>query len=308
MTAPSNPEPLPATFPVPQSNRRLTWLAWAVVILISTLPEIIMLELFHGSIDTLAFAKMGALMGLAITAIIWKPLRPLRDFLLAMLAFFVLSELCTQLDWTLPWLQNLFGGHAFDARMQAEQTGKLVISALMILMLAGLGYRRRQMFLTRGDLKAPITPVKWLGFPKPDAWPVFGLQWGFYIALAIAAMLYFTQRPSVAQLAGVLPVLPSILFYAALNAFNEEATYRIPMLTTLEPLAGSRPSLWMAAYFFGIGHYFGVPGGLAGAIASIFMGWILSKAMLETRGLFWAWWIHFLTDIVIFVFLTAALG
>ena len=61
----------------------------------------------------------------------------------------------------------------------------------------------------------------------------------------------------------------------------------------------------MAAYFFGISHYFGTPGGIVGGIASIFMGWILSKAMLETRGFFWSWWIHFLQDVVIFFFLAA---
>jgi hypothetical protein len=37
------------------------------------------------------------------------------------------------------------------------------------------------------------------------------------------------------------------------------------------------------------------------------MGLILGKAMLETRGLFWAWWIHFLSDVAIFSFLALAL-
>ena len=63
----------------------------------------------------------------------------------------------------------------------------------------------------------------------------------------------------------------------------------------------------MTAYFFGIAHYFGTPGGLLGGIASIFMGWILGKGMIETRGLFWTWWIHFLSDVAIFTFLALAL-
>lgn len=33
------------------------------------------------------------------------------------------------------------------------------------------------------------------------------------------------------------------------------------------------------------------------------MGWILGKAILETRGLFWAWCIHLLSDVVIFTFI-----
>jgi hypothetical protein len=34
-----------------------------------------------------------------------------------------------------------------------------------------------------------------------------------------------------------------------------------------------------------------------------FLGWFLGKSMLETRGLFWAWFIHFWQDVLIFAFL-----
>lgn len=70
----------------------------------------------------------------------------------------------------------------------------------------------------------------------------------------------------------LVPLLPSILFDAALNAFNEEFTVRAPMLATLEPVAGSRQALWLSACFFGVAHYFGTPGDLICAILSIFMG------------------------------------
>jgi len=40
-----------------------------------------------------------------------------------------------------------------------------------------------------------------------------------------------------------------------------------------------------------------------GVILAAFLGWILGKSMLETRGLFWAWFIHFLQDVLIFAFL-----
>jgi hypothetical protein len=80
-----------------------------------------------------------------------------------------------------------------------------------------------------------------------------------------------------------------------------------PMLATLEPVGGNKNALWMAAYFFGGAHYFGTPGGIIGGLLSIFMGWILGKGMVETRGFFWAWWIHWLSDIAIFIFLTITL-
>jgi uncharacterized protein len=31
-----------------------------------------------------------------------------------------------------------------------------------------------------------------------------------------------------------------------------------------------------------------------------FLGWLLAKSIVETRGIFWAWFIHFLQDVIIF--------
>jgi hypothetical protein len=294
-------------YPIPQSNRTLTGLAWGITLLVSTLPDIAWVKLAGSTPVWLTFAKMGLLLVLALTAFTWRPLRPLRNYCLVLFAFFGLSELRPHINFTLPAVQAVFGSSVFDVRMQAEQTGKLAVAFAMIATLLVLGYKRRDFFLARGDLCAPIDPVPLLGFPKPDPWPWFGLQWAIYIAVALAALQYFGLRPSSDVLLKAVPVLPSILFYAAWNAFNEEITYRAPMLATLETIGGSKSALWMSAYFFGIAHYFGTPGGILGGIASIFMGWILGKGMIETRGLFWSWWIHFLSDIAIFSFITVGL-
>jgi len=298
---PSNP------YPVLQSNRRLTGLAWGITVLVSSLPDIAWVELTGSTPVWLVFAKMGVLIFLALISFLWVPLRPLRNYFIALFAFFGLSELRLRVNFTWPALQAVFGGSVFDVRMQAEQTGKLAVALAMILLLLVLGYRRRDFFLARGALRAPIEPVPLLGFPKPDPWPSFGLQWAFYIAAALVLTQYLSLRPDIDVMVKVVPILPSILFYAALNAFNEEIIYRSPMLATLEPVGGSKHALWMAAYFFGIAHYFGALGGIVGGITSIFMGWILGKGMVETRGLFWTWWIHFLSDVAIFTFLTIAL-
>ncbi len=287
----------------PQENRTFAILAWIVTILISTLPDILFDKLTNGVPPWLTFGKMGLLLGLIVVAFVSKSLRPLRNYFIVMFAFFGLFELRSLIDFTLPPLQTLFGSNIFDNRMQPEQTGKLAVSVVMIILLFALGYKRRDFFLTRGNLRAPIEPVPLLGFPKRDPWYKFGLQWGFYIAAALVVVQYISLRPGDSLLLKIIPLLPSILFYAALNAFNEEMVYRAPMLATLENECGSRHALWMSAYFFGIAHYFGTPGGILGGILSIFMSWILGKGMLETRGLFWTWWIHFLSDIAIFSFL-----
>jgi len=289
------------------NNRSLITVAWITTALISTLPDILFNEL-SGSVPAWMLAAKLILLGiLAVVSYFYKPIKPLHNYFLIMIAFFGLLELSSRINFTIPFLQNIFGASVFDQRMQAEQTGKLIVSVFMILILFVLGYNRKDIFLTRGNLKALITPVKLLGFPKPEPWTKFGLLWSFCIAAGLGVALYLGMKPSASLFVKMLPILPSIIFYAALNAFNEEMIFRAPMLATLEPVAGSLNALWMSASFFGISHYFGVPSGIPGAIASIFMGWILSKAMLETRGLFWSWWIHLLSDIVIFSFLTMGL-
>ena len=112
-------------------------------------------------------------------------------------------------------------------------------------------------------------------------------------------------RPSAPALLGALPLLPFILALAAMNAFSEEMTYRATLLAGLEPAIGARHALWIAALFFGIGHYFGVPYGVLGVVMASFLGWIAGKAMLETRGFFWAWFIHFVQDVLVFTFMAA---
>ena len=83
----------------------------------------------------LSAAKLGLLLALSMAAFLWKPLRPLRNFFIVMAAFFSLFALLPRFDFTLPFLQNLFGHSVFDVRMQAEQTGKLAVSVVMIVVL-----------------------------------------------------------------------------------------------------------------------------------------------------------------------------
>jgi membrane protease YdiL (CAAX protease family) len=56
----------------------------------------------------------------------------------------------------------------------------------------------------------------------------------------------------------------------------------------------------ISAGIFGVAHYWGNPGGLLGILAAVFLGWVLSKSILETKGIFWAWLIHFQQDVIIF--------
>jgi len=66
---------------------------------------------------------------------------------------------------------------------------------------------------------------------------------------------------------------------------------------------GPGHSLLLTAAYFGLAHFFGVPYGAVGVIMAFVLGYILSKAMLETKGFFWPWFIHFWQDVAIFTFM-----
>ena len=65
-------------------------------------------------------------------------------------------------------------------------------------------------------------------------------------------------------------------------------------------LLSDRAIAMLSGALFGSIHFFGIPGGVTGVIVAVFLGWLLCKSILETKGIFWAWFIHFLQDVIIF--------
>jgi membrane protease YdiL (CAAX protease family) len=280
--------------------------AWAVMLAVSTLPDLLLFELTGAIPAWLPWAKIGALAVMATVSFLSQRLRPLGSYNLLLLAIIFGEQFVAWLRASPAW-SGWFGGPdaAFTLRMLGIQLGRLLLSLIMIGVLLGLGYRRADFFLARGRLRAPIEPVPWLGFPKPEPWTRFGSQWSLYVSLGLLLFLVVFGRtvwPSFIQAAWMLP---AVLLFAAMNAFNEEMTYRSTLLAGLEPALGPQQAVWNAALFFGLGHYFGVPYGVLGVVMATFLGWILGKAMVETRGFFWAWLIHFVQDVLIFSFMAA---
>lgn len=286
------------------STRFLIRAAWAIMLAVSPLPNVLLHELAGGSPAWLGWAKIGLLAGLAVTTLLWQALRPLRNFILLLLAIFLAEMLVGLLPGSTLW-QGWFGGAdaPFTTSMLGTQLVRLIVSLLVIGVLLLLGYQRTDFFLTRGQLDAPVEPVHWLGVSKPELWTKFGGQFALYISLGTLLFLVLGGRPTPAALLGALPMLPAVLLFAAMNAFNEELTYRASLLAGLEHVIGPQQALWNTAVFFGLGHYFGVPYGVIGVVMATFLGWMMGKAMLETRGFFWAWFIHFLQDVLIFSFM-----
>ncbi len=129
----------------------------------------------------------------------------------------------------------------------------------------------------------------------------FGWIFAGCAGLAVAIPTILGIAPSGATFLKALPLLPACLVLAAVNAFTEESYYRCSLLGTLHETIGRTPALLLTVVFFGLGHWlYGSPPGLLGAAMVGFLAWLIGKAMLETKGFLWSWFIHFVPDVVIF--------
>jgi hypothetical protein len=279
--------------------------AWVFLLLASLLPMVFMQELLHRTVDEklrFAIPAVVILVGLALT-FLWSAIRLLRPFFTLFLVFAVAQGIVyTQVD-KLPFYRTWLNNPSFNIWMPAEQSLHLIVTLVVIATLFLLRKRASAFFLVKGDANAPSEPVKWLGIKQGDRWGSLGRIFSIVISLGTLTFLILAGSPSLNMFVRVLPYLPVVLIAAASNAFYEEVSWKASFLSVLEGTVGRQQALLLMAAYFGIGHFYGVPYGIIGVILAGFMGWLLGKSMLETRGLWWAWFIHFLQDVWIFLFL-----
>ncbi len=288
-----------------ESPKITTIAAWIIVLGASLLPKIIPQEIFH---QTVSFSTQTIISGCLISigllvSLVWEPIRSLRSFLILFLVLVCIQWVVfTQLG-TLPFYKTLLDNPSFNIYMLAELSLKLIVTGVVIAVLYLIKKKRADFFLVKGNTSAPIDPVRWLGVGKGENWKKFGLILSVCISLGTLTFLVIAGHPPLNIVVKALPFLPAVLLAAAVNAFNEEMTYKASFLSVLEGPAGKTQALMLMAAYFGILHFYGIPYGIVGVIMATFLGWILGKSMLETRGFFWAWFIHFLQDVMIFTFL-----
>jgi membrane protease YdiL (CAAX protease family) len=179
----------------------------------------------------------------------------------------------------------------------------LALGLIGVLLIAGL--RRRQLYLGLGKSGAFASPIRGL-LDRPIPWTRLG---PVSAALIGAGTLTFLAVGfGLPALGEVQAVLPAVLLFAAINAFNEETLFRAAPMAALEGALGRREATSLAVGLFAIPHYFGVPFGLVGVAMAAVLGWWLLKCLVETRGLVWPWIIHAVQDIMIFGVLLAGAG
>ncbi len=234
----------------------------------------------------LRWALFAALLCAAIIPFLWKAARPLRTYagmlvLLMLLAVFFWNPLPAWMS-RQAWFPDPSGYPAAFI----VQAPKVVAAFVMMAVLALLGYRRQEFFVSSGAHRK-----SWIGSGVLAA-----LVMGFTMVLYLQ-----TTSAEAKGAAGAVRYLPLALVLAAMNSFAEEMLYRGVLLGPLLRQVTTNQAISMTAVVFGVAHYHGTPSGFPGMALTFIAGWIFGLAMVETRSILLPWFLHFVPDAVIFV-------
>jgi membrane protease YdiL (CAAX protease family) len=250
-------------------------------------------------VDLVAF---GLLVFLVATAIRIERLRPIRTFLLTVLALGTGMLVVSLIERSHAWTD--WAARASDPKVVfADAALEVIPCALMAGVLVASGLRRRDMVVTVGDLGArgglPFTQ-------RRVSWVWIGIVGTLLFAGPLAVQLTVTVHPDFGMAGKALAALPAAVAFGAFNAAQEEFRFRAGFLATLVPAVGALQAVLMTSALFAFGHWFGHPSGPVGVGMAFLAGFVLAKSMLDTRGSGWAWFMHAVQDVLIFSFLVMA--
>jgi membrane protease YdiL (CAAX protease family) len=135
---------------------------------------------------------------------------------------------------------------------------------------------------------------------KTDKWKNIGINFAIIITIVTIIIMYFEIKDKTFNYDNFISILLFIYIFSFSNAFVEEMMYRFGVIIALREITSDKKIALISGLIFGSIHYFGTPGGIIGMIVAGFLGWFLAKSIIETKGIFFAYLIHFLQDFVIF--------
>lgn len=276
--------------------------AWVVVLLVSDLPNVVFVKFLEGEPPWLPWAKIGVLLVALVLCFLLEAIRPLWQFAVVFLVFSLANIGVVWVYNSALWQERFYGETiSYTASYLGFQTLDVIRALLVIAAMWWVKRNRFDFYLAKGQLDAPIEPVRWLGIGKGESWRVFGWIFTGCAALVIVIPLTLSIPLTTEAFSRALPLLPVAILLAGLNAFAEESYYRASLLSTLADVLGKSQSLLLACIFFGLAHFlYGSPPGFIGFAMTGFLAFLLGKSMLETKGMLWAWIMHFVPDVFIF--------
>lgn len=153
--------------------------------------------------------------------------------------------------------------------------------------------------LSVGNISAIGEELKIFSIKKGDSWLKTGISLSVFISLATGMFMYFQLKGQTIDYRLLKSGILWIIIFSLTNSFSEEIIYRIGLNGPLANLLSPNKIFLISAVIFGLAHFQGMPNGVIGVILAGLLGYILSKSVHETNGLFWAWLIHFLQDVII---------
>ena len=175
------------------------------------------------------------------------------------------------------------------------------LSVIVLLFLYFQSPNNLKLFLSFGNISAPVDPVEWFGIGEGKTWMFAGLYLCALITLGTISFVYFQFRKQKIKSQEIFPYIGWIVLFSLSNSFSEEIIYRLGIIVPLSNVIGVEEIILLSAVIFGLVHFGGMPHGLIGMFMAGFLGWFLAKAVIETQGIFWAWFIHFIQDVVIYI-------
>lgn len=181
-----------------------------------------------------------------------------------------------------------------------------VTLVLVFFFLFFLRLNRRHEFYAhfrKGNISSPFLPEPWIGLnPKStENWKHIGRNLAIIITVVTCVIIFYQIiRQYEINWESWLKFLPYVLVFSVINSFVEEMITRFGVVVSLKDFFSDKIISIVSALIFGTIHFYGTPGGIVGVLFSGFLGWFLAKSIIETKGIFWAWLIHLLQDIVIF--------
>jgi membrane protease YdiL (CAAX protease family) len=275
-----------------------------ITLIISDLPNIIAKEILLIDPGQLFYLKIFLLITIISISYIYRSLRPLKDYFLIFLLSFItltIGDLVIESEWYGSFINQINEGIVLSiARVQIP---RLFFSIIFFVVMTVIKGNRKAFFMVKGDIDAMAEEIRGM-INERISWLQFGPRFTLYLTFGLLIFLISAGGlPEFNALIQLIPIFPLILIFAAINSFHEELVYRAALISGLEKSIGSTKAVLLTALYFGIAHYYGVPYGLVGIVLSSFLGFILGKSMVETRGSFWALSIHFIMDIIIFTFI-----
>lgn len=189
--------------------------------------------------------------------------------------------------------------HPFTNGIAKYQMFAFVLALVAALLTVAISPQSRQL-ISFGDVRALAEKERWLGIDGQTSWKRNGLQLLVIISLATIIFMALAVR-SVGKLDNFsVKFLPWILLFSFTNAVSEELIFRFAVNGNLLQEGKKYTPLLISGILFGLPHYNGYPNGIVGVVMAGVLGYVLSKATFETRGLGIALGIHFVQDVIIF--------